>query len=101
MEIKDHRGNRIREGTTLKYQGTRTQGKADKICFKDKNTWIRLDTTGLYYRLDYLTVINQEEIENKTSRMTNKEKILKQLHHTSHKNYEISSDSDGPGVGGG
>ena len=101
MEIKDHYGNKIREGTTLKYQGTRTKGKADKICFKEDKTWIRLDTTGLYYRLDYLTVVKPEENKNKTTRQTNKEKILQKLHHTSHKNYEISSDSDGPGVGGG
>ncbi len=101
MEIKDHRGNKIREGTTLKYLGTRTKGKADRICFKEDNTWIRLDTTGLYYRLDYLTVVKPDVIKNKTSRKSSKDKILQKLQLTSHKNYEISSDSDGPGVGGG
>jgi len=101
MEIKDHRGNKIREGTILKYQRTRTKGKADKICFKENNTWIRLDTTGLYYRLDYLTVVKPEGDINKTTRKSSKDKILEKLQQTSHKNYEISSDSDGPGVGGG
>jgi len=101
MEITDHQGNKIKEGTTLKYLGTRTKGKADKICFKENNTWIRLDTTGLYYRLDYLIVIKPEENKNRTTRKPSKEKILQKLQHISHKNYEISSDSDGPGVGGG
>ena len=101
MKIIDHQGNIITEGTTLKYLGTRTKGKVDKICFKEKNIWIRLDTTGLYYRLDYLMVVEPEEDKNKTTRKSNKEKILQKLHHTSYKNYEISSDSDGPGVGGG
>lgn len=100
MEITDHRGKKITEGTTLRYLGTRTRGKADKICFRESNTWIRLDTTGLYYRLDYLMVINPEE-KKKTKRISKKEKILQELHQTSHKTYEISRDSDGAGVGGG
>lgn len=101
MEIKDYQGNKISEGTTLKYLGTRTSGKADKIITRQNNTWIRLDTTGLYYRLDYLTVIAPEEDKNRTSRKSPKKKLLEKLEQTSHKNYEISSDSDGPGVGGG
>lgn len=100
MDITDHRGNKITEGTTLKYLGTRTKGKADKICLRENKTWIRLDTTGLYYRLDYLMVIKPEK-KRKSIRKSKKEKLLQELHQTSHKNYEISSDSDGPGVGGG
>lgn len=100
MEITDQLGNKITKGTTLKYFGTRTQGKADRICFREDNTWIKLDTTGLYYRLDYLIVIKPEE-RKKPGRKSKKEKIMEALHETSHKNYEISSDSDGPGVGGG
>lgn len=101
MEITDHRGNKITKGTTLKYMGTRTIGKADKICFRENNTWIRLDTTGLYYRLDYLMVVKPEEDKKRTSRKSKKEKVLRELHQIYHKNYEISSESDGPGVGGG
>lgn len=101
MEITDHLGNKISEGTTLKYLGTRTKGKADKICLKENYTWIRLDTTGLYYRLDFLMVVEPEEDKNRTTRKSSKEKILQKLQNTTHKNYEISSDSDGPGVGGG
>ncbi len=101
MDIKDHLGNEITEGTTLKYLRTRTKGKADKICFRENKTWVRLDTTGLYYRLDYLMVIEPEENKKTTTRVSKKEKILQELHQTSHKNYEISRDSDGPGVGGG
>lgn len=101
MEIMDYQGQKITEGTTLKYIGTRTKGKADKICFKENNTWIRLDSTGLYYRLDYLMVIKPEENKKRTIKKSQKEKILQDLKQTSHKNYEISSDSDGPGVGGG
>ena len=101
MEIKDYHRNKISEGTTLKYLGTRTSGKAEKIINRQNNTWIRLDTTGLYYRLDYLMVIPPEEMKNRTTRKGPKQKLLEKLRQTSHKNYEISSDSDGPGVGGG
>jgi hypothetical protein len=100
MDITDYKGQKIIEGTTLKYIGTRTKGKADKICFKEDNTWIRLDTTGLYYRIDYLMVI-EPEVNRKSIKKSNKEKLLRKLKQTSHKNYEISSESDGPGVGGG
>ncbi len=101
MDLKDSNGQKITEGTTLKYLGTSTKGKADKICSIENNTWIRLDSTGLYYRLDYLMVIEEEENKRRTFKKSNKEKILQKLKSTSHKNYEISSDSDGPGVGGG
>ncbi|HTX60837.1 MAG TPA: DUF2098 family protein [Methanobacterium sp.] len=101
MEITDYHGRKISKGTTLKYLGTRTRGKADKIIRKENKTWIRLDTTGLYYRLDYLMVISPEENKKRTKRRCQKEKVLDKLQQTYHKNYEISSDSDGPGVGGG
>ncbi len=102
MEMLDHQGKRITEGTTLKYLGSRTKGKADKICYRDNNTWIRLDTTGLYYRLDYLIVVNPQENKNRTKKISKKEKIIQSLKKPrKHKNYEISSQSDGPGVGGG
>jgi hypothetical protein len=101
MEIKDYRGKEISKGTNLRYLGTRTSGKADKIITRDKNIWIRLDTTGLYYRLDYLMVVPPEDDNNRTYRRSQKEKLLESLQQTFHKNYEISRDSDGPGVGGG
>ena len=102
LEVRDHLGQEIREGTTLKYLGTRTQGKVEKICKKENNTWIKLDTTGLYYRLDYLMVIDPEvNPHKKTTRKSQKEKIIQKLKKTYNKNYEISSESDGPGVGGG
>lgn len=94
-------GQKISEGTTLKYLGTRTQGKADKICFRENKIWIRLDTTGLYYRLDYLMVIKPAENKKRTIKKSQKEKILQKLKKTYNKNYEISSQTDGPGVGGG
>ena len=100
MYITDQHGNKITEGTTLKYLGTRTKGKADKICIREDKTWIRLDSTGLYYCLEYLMVIKPEG-KKKIIRRSKKEKILQKLNQTYHKNYEISSDSDGPGVGGG
>ncbi len=102
MELLDHHGKRITEGTTLKYLRTRTKGKADKICRRDNNIWIKLDTTGLYYRLDYLMVINPEKTEKRIIKKSKKEKIIENLKKPrKQKNYEISSQSDGPGVGGG
>lgn len=101
MDVFDYRGKRIREGTTLKYLGTRTKGKADKICFKKGNHWIRLDSTGLYYRSDYLMAIKPEENKKRTVKKSEKEKIVQKLKKTNYKNYEISSQTDGPGVGGG
>lgn len=101
MGVEDYRGKKIRKGTTLRYLGTRTKGKADKICIKENNTWIRLDTTGLYYRLDYLMVIKPDKKKIRTIKKSQKEKIVQKLKKTNYKNYEISSQTDGPGVGGG
>lgn len=101
METLDYQGQKIAIGTTLKYLGSRTTGKADHICYKEDNTWIRLDSTGLYYRLDYLKVITPEETEECASEKSKKEKIIQRLKITNYKNDEISSQTDGPGYGGG
>jgi len=46
-------------------------------------------------------MVIKPEGKKKIIRRSKKEKILQKLNQTYHKNYEISSDSDGPGVGGG
>ncbi len=101
MKTLDYRGKRITIGTTLMYLGSRTTGKADKICYNEDNTWIRLDSTSLYYRLDYLKVIKPEENKKTPIEKSKKEKIIQKLKITNYKNDEISSQTDGPGYGGG
>jgi len=45
--------------------------------------------------------IKPEENKKRTVKKSEKEKIVQNLKKTSYKNYELSSQTDGPGVGGG
>lgn len=97
MEILDINGKKIREGLYVKYTGTHTIGKVDKIRLKKEMAWIRLDSNGLYYRNDYIEVIDGKNsyINPKKVNRAKSEKFDIQIP------VEISDSTDGPGVGGG
>jgi hypothetical protein len=102
MVARDFRNRIIREGALVQYIGTRTQGKVDKISTMNSETWIKIDSTGLFYRSDYLELVNNEKKPQKKSsiEMTIKEKVL---HSKGFKvaPTQISDHNDGPGYGGG
>ncbi len=98
MEVLDVNGKKISNGLQVKYIGTHTLGKVDKILIKEEIAWIKLDSSGLYYRSDYIAVIEGKNapINPKSNRPKSKSRQFKVKIPV-----EISDTNDGPGVGGG
>jgi len=99
METLDSNGKQISPGLMVKYTRTHTVGKVDKIKSENGSVWIKIDKSGLYYRSEYIEVvegkdayINQKKL-NKSKNKPNKFDIEIPV--------EISDTTDGPGVGGG
>ena len=99
MKIMDFNGKEIKRGHLVKYVGTHTIGKVEKIIIKEEIAWIKLDTNGLYYRSDYIEVIEGKNWYIKP-RKANRVK-LKSGNFKIEIPVEISDTSDGPGIGGG
>lgn len=86
----------------MQYIGTRTRGIVDKIATKNSKAWIRIDSTGLFYRSDYLLLLDSEEKPFKKSEMMSiKDKVLQSKNFRNIAPTEISDHNDGPGYGGG
>ena len=96
MEVLDVNGKKIKSGLRVKYIGTHTTGKIDKILIKENIAWIKLDSSGLYYRSEYIEVIEDNEILNPKKKKNSKSEKFKVRSPT-----EISDPEDGPGYGGG
>lgn len=79
MEVEDVRGIPIHKGVHVRYTGTGSAGEAVDFKSEDKSNWVLLDTTDLWYKSDFLEVIDDKEyekIKNNTSlksRMKQKE----------------------------
>lgn len=79
MEVEDVRGIPIQKGVHVRYTGTGSAGEAIDFKSEDDNNWVLLDTTDLWYKSDFLEVIDEKEyekIKNNTSlksRMKQKE----------------------------
>lgn len=98
MEVLDINGKQICRGLRVKYIRTHTTGKVDKILIKEDAAWIKLDSNGLYYRSDYIEVIERYEATIKSNK---KKKGLKLGKFKVRRPTEISDPEDGPGYGGG
>ena len=71
----------------------------DKILIREEIAWIKLDSTDLYYRSDYIEVMefNNDSIKTKkVNRINSKSEQFNMKIPV-----EISDSTDGPGVGGG
>jgi hypothetical protein len=103
MEARDFRNRIILEGSLVRYLGTLTTGMVEEVKIQKDLAWIKIDSTGLFYRSDYLEVFEAKSDVNKKSKAVKetKHKIplsrsLKKIAAT-----EISDHNDGPGYGGG
>ena len=86
----------------MQYVGTRTRGVVDKISTKNSKTWIRIDSTGLFYRSDYLVLLDPEEQPmEKTEIKSIRDKVIHSKKIRKISPTEISDHNDGPGYGGG
>ena len=100
MKIMDFNGKEIKKGIYVKYVGTHTIGKVEKIKINGESAWIKLDSNGLYYRCDYIEVIEGKENLYVKTKKVNKIK-LKSGKFNIEIPVEISDTNDGPGIGGG
>jgi hypothetical protein len=103
MKPLDSHGKPLLVGKEVLYLGTHTFGRVEKIFITDGVCWVKIDTTGLYYRSEYLelteirksmdTVISKkEQIKQKITRSKQTQQSLEA---------KISDYPDGPGYGGG
>ncbi len=97
MEILDINGKQICKDLQVKYIRTHTTGKVTDILVKEDTVWIKLDSSGLYYRIDYIEVIENNEIYIKPKT----KKRLKSGKFGVTNPAVISDHADGPGYGGG
>lgn len=103
MVALDFRNRIIKQGSLVQYVGTRTRGKVDKISTKNSESWIRIDSTGLFYRSDYLVLLDGEEhpIKKSEMEMSIKDKVVQSKKFRTIAPTKISDHNDGPGYGGG
>ena len=57
-------GDGITVGDTVRYAGTGSVGKVKRIQERDHELWVRVDSTGLWYKASTLEVLG-EEFEHK------------------------------------
>ena len=57
-------GDGITGGDTVRYAGTGSVGKVKRIQERDHELWVRVDSTGLWYKASTLEVLG-EEFEHK------------------------------------
>lgn len=99
MDVLDVNGSEISSGLYVKYIGTHTIGKVEKILIREETAWIKMDSNGLYYRSDYIEVIEDKKLyinQNKPRKVKSKsDKFNIEIP------VEISDTTDGPGIGGG
>jgi hypothetical protein len=97
MEVLDVNGKQICRGLRVKYVRTHTIGKVTRILIKEDGTWAKLDSNDLYYKSDYIEVIEGNEIYVKSKRKKNSKSDEFEVKTP----IEISDLADGPGYGGG
>lgn len=103
MEARDLRNKIIEKGSVVRYIGTLSIGEVDKISMENCQTWIRMDSSGLYYRSDYVEVLDKKDIPLKKSsfKKSLKQEVLSYKNLKKLSPTEISDHNDGPGYGGG
>jgi len=99
METFVLNGKQISPGLMVKYTRTHTVGRIEEIKSENDAVWIKIDKSGLYYRSEYIEVVEGKDAyisREKPKRIKNKsEKFDIEIP------VEISDTTNGPGVGGG
>jgi hypothetical protein len=65
VEALDINGNPITAGTIVRYLNTGTVGRVLDVRKDDEGTWAQIDTTGLYYQVDVLLIVDASELKDK------------------------------------
>ncbi|MHC1630984.1 MAG: DUF2098 domain-containing protein [Methanotrichaceae archaeon] len=72
--------NEIKEGSVVRYSGTGTTGVVKVLKTEDDGKWAFLDTTGLYYHVNTLELIDRmpERKEMRGRTLEEFEKLMKE-----------------------
>lgn len=65
LEALDINGNPVAAGDAVRYLNTGTTGKVLDVRKDGEGIWAQIDTTGLYYRVDVLVIIDASELKQK------------------------------------
>ncbi|WP_292462014.1 DUF2098 domain-containing protein [Methanolobus sp.] len=65
LEALDINGNPLMVGAAVRYLNTGTTGRVLDIKKDDEGIWAQIDTTGLYYIVDVLLIIDPGELKEK------------------------------------
>jgi hypothetical protein len=75
MEVEDAHGKNILKGSNVRYTGTGSAGEVLDVKEDLEGTWAKMDTTNLWYKSQFLELIDQREY----LRIKRKQKQLKEL----------------------
>jgi Uncharacterized protein conserved in archaea len=80
VEVSDSCGKPITKGSYVIYNGTGTIGKVADIKTQDDGTWVKLEDTDLWYKINYLQATSKIEKSGlkKETREDLKEKLKNQ-----------------------
>ncbi|MGB9936327.1 MAG: DUF2098 family protein [Methanobacterium sp.] len=98
MKALDVNGKEIKKGKYVKYVRTHTFGIVDKIVINEKTVWIKLNSTGLLYKSDYIEIV--ENLNGLKSKKFIKRRLRSDKFKV-RKPTQITDPEDGPGYGGG
>ncbi len=66
-------------GSYARYVRTGTVGKVVDVRERDGVRWFKLDSTGLYYREDYLEPVSEEEVKGGARREEDVEELVEKI----------------------
>lgn len=79
MENTDSCGKPIEKGSYVIYNGTGTIGKVVDVKSEDNSSWIKMDSTELWYNSKYVQAIDKIEENSLEARKRQKEDLKEKL----------------------
>lgn len=79
MENIDACGKPIEKGSYVVYNGTGTMGKVIDVKSEDNGSWVKVDSTELWYNIKYIQAIDKIEEKSLEERKRLKEDIKERI----------------------
>jgi len=97
LEALDINGDPITAGSAVRYLNTGTTGRVLDVREDDEGTWAQIDTTGLYYRVDFLVIIDPGELKEKkeTEKAVDAEELARRYSQRGPQNVDIGQVTGG------
>ncbi len=61
MEVKDLRGKPVTVGSQVRYSRTGTSGEVSAVKVADKQGWVKMNDSDLWYNTEYVEVFDKSE----------------------------------------